>query len=565
MAPSAQAVKGSTKLLGTQLLDAGLISADQLDLALREQGRLGTFLGETLVNLGFVSQEHLSSFLAQSTHSKVLGEEEWDPDPAAVRLVPYELARRFRALPLHQKDDILTVAVVDTYNVVAIDALERATGLHVEVVAASPQKIVDAIDRQYARGGQINDTVDQLLAKGVANFGDDSKAEGPMILLCNQIISMAIQTRATDIHIEPGEKVMRVRIRVDGILRQEVLMPKQLQAPVIARLKLMANMNVTEKRTPQDGRLTFKLDQSEVDLRVSTLPTAFGDSVVLRILDKSSITHDLAALGFSTRNQEIFEATIDRPHGIILVTGPTGSGKTTTLYTALGYIDAMVKSVFTLEDPIEYQLAMIRQTQVNADIGMTFPAGLRAILRQDPDVLLVGEIRDQETAELAIQAALTGHLVFSTLHTNDAVGSIPRLIDLGVEPFILASSLVAVLGQRLVRRICKDCKVEREHPELLLGDLGISTTDDLPRKLWKGEGCKACSYSGYHGRMGIHEVLSIDERFHDPIIKGPDMTRIAELGKEIGMKTMAEDGIEKALQGNTTIEEVLRVVGSVHG
>lgn len=565
MAPSAQAVKGSTKLLGTQLLDAGLISADQLDLALREQGRLGTFLGEALVNLGFVSQEHLSSFLAQSTHSKVLGEEEWDPDPAAVRLVPYELARRFRALPLHQKGDILTVAIVDTYNVVAIDALERATGLHVEVVAASPQKIVDAIDREYARGGQINDTVDQLLAKGVTNFGDDSKAEGPMILLCNQIITMAIQSRATDIHIEPGEKVMRVRTRVDGILRQEVLMPKQLQAPVIARLKLMANMNVTEKRTPQDGRLTFKLDQSEVDLRVSTLPTAFGESVVLRILDKSTITLDLGALGFSTRNQEIFEATIDRPHGIILVTGPTGSGKTTTLYTALGYIDAMVKSIFTLEDPIEYQLALIRQTQVNPDIGMTFPAGLRAILRQDPDVLLVGEIRDRETAELAIQAALTGHLVFSTLHTNDAVGSIPRLIDLGVEPFILASSLVAVLGQRLVRCICKECKVEREHPELLLGELGIATTDDVPRKLWKGEGCKACSYSGYRGRMGIHEVLSIDERFHDPIIKGPDMARIAELGREIGMKTMAEDGIEKALKGETTIEEVLRVVGSVHG
>ncbi len=559
----AQAIKGKTKLLGTQLLDAGLISADQLDLALREQVRLGTFLGETLVNLGFVSQEQITAFLAESTHSKVLGADDWDLDQAVMRLVPYELAKRFQALPLHLKNDILTVAIADTYNVVAIDALERATNFHVEAVAGSPQKILDTIEREYARGGKINDTVDQILAKGVGNLADGAETEAPMILLCNQIITMAVQARATDIHIEPGEKVMRVRIRVDGILRQEVLMPKQLQPPVIARLKLMANMNVTEKRVPQDGRFTFQMDHSEVDLRVSTLPTAFGESVVLRILDKSSITLDLGALGFSIRNQELFEATIDRPHGIILVTGPTGSGKTTTLYTALGYMDGMVKSIFTLEDPIEYQLSLIRQTQVNPDVGMTFPAGLRAILRQDPDVLLVGEIRDRETAELAIQAALTGHLVFSTLHTNDALGAITRLIDLGVEPFILASSLVAVLGQRLVRCICKDCKVEREHPELVLSELGVAQTDDTPRKLWKGLGCKSCSDSGYRGRIGIHEVLSINERFHDPIIRGPDMARIAELGREAGMRTMAEDGIEKSLQGITTIEEVLRVVGTV--
>ncbi len=549
-----------TKPLGQRLFDAGLLTEDQLSLALRELQRLGGRLGDVLTALGFVTQDVLMAFLAQQTESAVVDLASLVIEPHILELVPYELAKRIPALPLTQEGDTLTVALADTMDVMAVDRLERTTGLFVKVVTAPLNDLLDTIDQFYAQSGSIDETVDQLLRRGLDQLEEGSGTEAPMIRLCNQIISIAIKQRATDIHIEPDEKILRVRFRVDGVLRQEVFMPKQLQAPAIARFKLMANLNVTEKRLPQDGHITFTAGHRPVDLRISSLPTSFGESVVMRILDKTSVKHEMVSLGLSERNQTVFEQAMKRTHGIVLVTGPTGSGKNTTLYTGLQAINMHERSVFTLEDPIEYELPMVRQTQINTDIGMTFPVGLRALLRQDPDVIMVGEIRDRETAELSIRAAFTGHLVLSTLHTNDAIGTLPRLLDMGVEPFLLPPALIAIIGQRLIRRLCDRCKVERPDAELALQTAQVVVPAGVTPRLWEGKGCEACGGSGYRGRIGIFEILAFDERFHEAILHGPDLEEVRRLSKESGMRTMVEDGVDKALAGVTTVEEVLRVI-----
>ena len=549
------------KPLGQRLREEGFLTEDQLSLALREMERLGGRLGEVLINLGFITQDVLQAFLAQQTASEVVSLADVYVEPKVLELVPYDMAKRLPALPLKQDGHILTVALANTMDVVAVDALERKTGLMVQVKGAPHNDLLDAIDQLYAQSGSIDETVDELLRRGLDQLEEGSGMEAPMVRLCNQIISLAIKSRATDIHIEPDEKILRVRFRVDGVLRQEVLMPKQLQAPSIARFKLMANLNVTEKRLPQDGHITFTAGHRPVDLRISSLPTSFGESVVMRILDKTSVKHEMVSLGLSPRNQHIFEESMKRTHGIVLVTGPTGSGKNTTLYTGLQAINTQERSVFTLEDPIEYELPFVRQTQINTDIGMTFPVGLRALLRQDPDVIMVGEIRDKETAELSIRAAFTGHLVLSTLHTNDAIGALPRLMDMGVEPFLLPPSLIAIIGQRLIRRLCEGCKVERPDADLVLQAAQVEVPHGATPRLWEGKGCESCGGSGYRGRIGIFEILAFDDRFHEPILHGPDLQEIRRLAREeSGMRTMVEDGIDKALQGVTTVEEVLRVI-----
>ena len=560
--PSAPAkpVDQQTKPLGQRLLEAGLISEDQLNLALREIKRLGIYLGEALVNLGFVTQEILTVYLAQTTKSEVVDLSTYFIQPEVLELVPYAVARRFPVLPLKLEGSLLTVALANTMDVVAVDTLERLTGHTLDVVSASSQNILDALDQHYARSGSIDDTIDQLLKQGLDNLGEEARAEAPMVRLCNQVITLAIKNRATDIHVEPDEKVLRIRMRIDGMLRQEVFMPKQLQLPVIARLKLMANLNVTEKRLPQDGHITFTVGHRTVDLRISTLPTSFGESVVMRILDKTSVKLELTELGFPDRDRATFESAIAKTHGILLVTGPTGSGKNTTLYTGLMLVNALERSIFTLEDPIEYEFPFVRQTQINPDVGMTFPVGLRALLRQDPDVIMVGEIRDQETAQLAVRAAFTGHLVLSTLHTNDAVGAIPRLLEMGIEPYILPSVMIGVIGQRLIRAICPECKEEREDAETILKGLKIPVPEGMVPRLWRGVGCGACGGTGYRGRLGIFEMFMMDERFHDPIARNLDVPKIHQLAKESGMQSMLEDGIHKALTGVTTVEEIIRVV-----
>lgn len=556
----AKSVGQQTKPLGQRLLEAGLISEEQLNLALREIKRLGIYLGEALVNLGFVTQEILTVYLAQTTKSEVVDLSTYFIKPEVLELVPYAVARRFPVLPLKVEGSLLTVALANTMDVVAVDTLERLTGHTLDVVSASSSNILDALDQHYARSGSIDDTIDQLLKQGLDNLGEEARAEAPMVRLCNQVITLAIKNRATDIHVEPDEKVLRIRMRIDGMLRQEVFMPKQLQLPVIARLKLMANLNVTEKRLPQDGHITFTVGHRTVDLRISTLPTSFGESVVMRILDKTSVKLELTELGFPDRDRATFESAIAKTHGILLVTGPTGSGKNTTLYTGLMLVNALERSIFTLEDPIEYEFPLVRQTQINPDVGMTFPVGLRALLRQDPDVIMVGEIRDQETAQLAVRAAFTGHLVLSTLHTNDAVGAIPRLLEMGIEPYLLPSVMIGVIGQRLIRAICPECKEEREDAETILKGLKIPVPEGMVPRLWRGAGCGACGGTGYRGRLGIFEMFMMDERFHDPIARNLDVPKIHQLAKESGMQSMLEDGIHKALTGVTTVEEIIRVV-----
>jgi type IV pilus assembly protein PilB len=548
-------------LLGTSLLQDGWITQEQLDLAIRESKRKGVMLGQALIGLGFITEKVLAHYLAEGTQTDLVDLSSTFIPPEILDLVPYDLATQFQVLPIQKRGNVLNLAMADPLNIVAVDTIESRTGLNVNTHTAPAQELIEAIERHYAHRESIKQLLDELMAKGISDLGEDGSREAPMIRLCNQLITAGIQSRVTDIHVEPDEYYLRVRMRIDGVLTQEILIPKPLQAPLTARFKLMANLNLTEKRSPQDGRIPFTLGTRRIDLRVSTLPTNFGESIVLRILDKGALKLEFQALGFTPNDQARIESLIQRPHGIILVTGPTGSGKTTTLYTALRHVNAKEKSVFTLEDPIEYQMPLIRQTQVNPEIGMTFAAGLRALLRQDPDVILVGEIRDQETADLAMRAALTGHLVFSTLHTNDAMGAIPRLIDMGVEAFLLASALTAVIGQRLVRCICPGCKVERPDASTALADLRVELPEGVLPRLWMGTGCHACGQTGYKGRSGIYEIIHVTDELHAPIVHGPDMGGIRAIIRREGMPTMFDDGIMKALQGVTTLEEVLRVTG----
>jgi type IV pilus assembly protein PilB len=548
-------------LLGTSLLQDGWLTQEQLDLAIRESKRTGVMLGQALIGLGFITEKVLAHYLAEGTQTGLVDLSNIFIPPEILNLVPYDIATQFQVLPMGKQGHVLNLAMADPLNIVAVDTVESHTGLNVYTHTAPAQELIEAIERHYAHRESIKQLLDELMAKGISDLGEDGSREAPMIRLCNQLITAGIQSRVTDIHVEPDEYYLRVRMRVDGVLTQEILIPKPLQAPITARFKLMANLNLTEKRTPQDGRIPFTLGTRRIDLRVSTLPTNFGESLVLRILDKGALKLEFRALGFTPKDQSRIQSLIKRPHGIILVTGPTGSGKTTTLYTALRHVNAKEKSVFTLEDPIEYQMSLIRQTQVNPDIGMTFAAGLRALLRQDPDVILVGEIRDQETADLAMRAALTGHLVFSTLHTNDALGAIPRLIDMGVEAFLLASALTAIIGQRLVRCICPECKIERTDASTVLADLRVELPEGVLPRLWAGRGCDACAKTGYKGRAGIYEIIQITDELHAPIVHGPDMAGIRAIIRREGMPTMFDDGLMKALHGITTLEEVLRVTG----
>ncbi len=552
---------GSKRPLGERLLAAGVITRPQLDLALREGRRQGKMLGESLISLGFVTAETLTNSLADEANSEVIDVATAVVDDAVLALVPHELAKRYRALPVRRDGDTLTVVLSNALNVVAIDALERATGLRLDVATAPEADLVDAIERHYAQRSSIEETIDGIMREGIVGDSDEDDAQASgMIRLVEEIIALGVKARATDIHLEQEERIIRVRIRVDGILRQEVLIPVALGPALAARIKVIAGLNVSEKRVPQDGRINFKFGRREVDLRVSTLPTQYGESIVMRILEKGNIHVTFDQLGLQPEAGTRLLEAVARPHGMVLVTGPTGSGKTTTLYTVLGQVDAMQLSVFTLEDPIEYGLPLIRQTQVKPDIGLTFASGLRALLRQDPDVILLGEIRDAETAQLAVRAALTGHLLLSTLHTNDAIGAIPRLVDMGIEPYLLTSALSAVVGQRLVRRICSACKQEVENPaeeyERLRNVLGALKTGPL----WVGAGCSLCRNSGYRGRVAIYEVLNIDERFHGPILKGAEMSELRRLALEEGMQSMLDDGLAKAHAGLTTLDELVRVV-----
>ncbi len=549
------------KPLGQKLLDAGLISEIQLNLALREQKRQGKLLGEMLVELGFVNPEVLTGTLASENKTQVVDVLNILIDPDVLALIDYDTAVKHKLIPIDLKDNILTVAFADAFNVVAIDLIERKSGKTVKVVTAADTSILEALEHNYSQGNSINETIDLLMAQGITGNEEEQGSISPMIRLVDQIIAHGIKQNAADIHIEPGDKVIRVRFRIDGILRSDLLLPGDLKPALTARIKLIADMNISEKRVPQDGRIHFKFGNSQLDLRVSTLPTNHGESIVMRILDSGSVKLSIDWLGFGDKDKQAFVDEIKKPYGMVLVTGPTGSGKTTTLYTALGMVDKETKSVFTLEDPVEYSLPNIRQTPINTEVGMDFASGLRALLRQDPDVILIGEIRDLETAELAIKAALTGHLVLTTLHTNSAAGVIPRLIDMGIEKYLLPAALNAAVGQRLVRKLCDNCKQPVNDINKLTHEYGIENIFDDSATFYEPGGCDKCSQSGFKGRLAVYEVFQVNDSMHDTIIDGESTHKLEAIAKQSGMTTLLEDGLAKASQGLTTIGEVIRVVG----
>ncbi len=542
--------------VGQRLVEAGLMTESQLDLALREQKRSGGYLGQVLVALGFVTEEDITACLADENDVEMVAIRDLEVPPHVLSLVTYETARQYKVIPLKRDREILTVVFADALDVVAQDVVERESSHTIKVVTAPEAQVLEAIERNYSRSSSINETIEQVLSGDSIEVDDDAS---PMVRLVDQILANAIKCKATDVHLQPEERNMRVRLRIDGMLREEIVVPKAIQAAVLARVKLMAGMDITEKRAPQDGRIRFSFGSGYVDLRVSTLPTNHGESIVMRILDGGAVQLSLKDLGFSAPDLARMEQAISHPYGMVLVTGPTGSGKTTTLYTALGTIDREARSIFTLEDPIEYTLPLVRQTQVQPEVGMDFAAGLRALLRQDPDVILVGEIRDGETAELATRAALTGHLVFSTLHTNSAVGVIPRLLDMDIDRYLLPSALVGIVGQRLLRKLCQACRQEVPGPDPMLAGSEFTVGSDA-RTHWQAQGCDQCSDRGYSGRIAVYEVLLVDDSFHDAILNGGVEAHMLELAKATGMTSMFEDGIAKAMQGLTTVTEVMRVL-----
>lgn len=539
-------------------------------MALKEQARTGALLGEVLNSLGFISQESVTKILAASAGIEFISLRGITIPEELIKLVPEPFARRHKVLPINHSNGTLKVAMSNIFDVEVIDELQELTGNFVHVLAATEEELNQALNCYYGThpsplqgkptGGkleaEIEDTIRRAEREGSTETETEIAMVTPMVKLLDLLISYAIQLEATDLHIEPEENLIRTRYRIDGVLYQGPTLPKKLQSAIMVRVKIMSNMNISETRTPQDGRIKITIDNKVVDIRVNSFPTTFGETIAMRLLDKEKLVRGLESLGFSPASLLMFKRIITKPHGIILVTGPTGSGKTTTLYSTLTFLNNLERKIITIEDPVEYELPIIRQSQINPKAGLTFASGLRAILRQDPDVIFVGETRDGETAKMAVRAALTGHLVFSTLHTNDAVGAIPRLIDMGVEPFLVASSMVAVIAQRLVRVICRECKEEISPDPTQLREVGW---EGRLTRCYRGRGCPACRNTGYRGRIGLFKFLTITPEFSELIVRRADSVTMRSLAIHQGMKTLKDDGFEKIQQGVTTLEEVLKV------
>ena len=550
--------------LGDLLLETGHITPPQLQLALDEQHRNGRSLGRVLIDLEVLSEDQLVAALAAEIGLPFVDLTEFAVDGHAVRLVPAQVCRRHTVLPVGFEDGKLLVAMADPANVFALDDIRSTTQLDVRPVVATRSDVVAAIDR-FHRG---DDEMDQL-ASGFEDddHGDDLSSitdvaeDAPIVKYVNILISQAVQDRASDIHIEPAEKDLRVRFRIDGVLHEVMRSPKSITAGVTSRLKIMADINIAERRIPQDGRLSTTVNGRKVDLRVATLPTVWGEKIVMRILDNSTATMQLSELGFGAENYEVYSQSFAKPYGMILVTGPTGSGKSTTLYATLNIVNKPEVNVITVEDPVEYRLDGINQVQTNAKAGLTFAAALRSILRSDPDVVLLGEIRDRETAHIAVEAALTGHLVLSTLHTNDAPSAIVRLTEMGIEPFLVGSALDCVLAQRLARKLCVKCKEEYVPTRQALSDMRMPLPADEPvPTLYRPVGCSACSKTGYRGRIALHEVMAVSEDIERLAVERASTLSIARVAREQGMVTLREDGLAKVRAGHTSMEEILRVV-----
>jgi type IV pilus assembly protein PilB len=566
-----------SRRLGDLLVREGLIDNEQLARALQEQKGSNDKLGSILVKLSFVTEENLIAFLSRQYGIQSITLSQLDIDPDVIKLVPEQIARKYEVLPVKLQGNTLTLAMGDPTNVFALDDVGFMTNLQVIPAVASQAAIRQAIDRSYdSKGGGIAEIVSEM--EGAAADvelveGDEEAAaskvdvfelkesadEAPVVRLINMILVDAIRRGASDIHLEPYEKVFRVRFRVDGVLHEIMTPPKRLEAALTSRVKIMASLDIAERRLPQDGRIKLRFNQREIDFRVSTLPTIYGEKTVMRILDKDSLQLDLTMLGFDSWSLEQFTKAIHNPYGMILITGPTGSGKTTTLYSAIHTINSPDINIMTAEDPVEYNLRGVNQVQINEEIGRTFAAALRAFLRQDPDVILVGETRDLETAQIGIRAALTGHLVLTTLHTNDCPSTVARLLDMGIPPFLVSSSLTLILAQRLGRKVCKDCKQPYDADEEILVPYGHIPQGLGKISFYKGKGCATCNFTGMKGRVAIYEVMPINQDIRDLIIRNAPAVEIGEAAQRQGMKTLRQNALQKVIEGGMTIEEVLRV------
>ena len=562
------------KRLGEDLVERGIISEEELNTVLNLRGQSHEKIGKLLVDLGTMSELDLVKHLSSYLDVPFISAEQFPSVPVVEKAFSVDFMRECRIVPIGIDDDhVLTLAMADPQDRAALDAIRVFTDFEkVEIVIAPESAILDLIERFYGnQSSTLGRIVEGMEGDDLEGLSDDLEdiehlrdlaSEAPVIRLVNLIISRAIESRASDIHIEPFEKSLKVRYRVDGVLIDVESPPKRLKAAVISRIKIMAKLNIAERRIPQDGRIKMKVLGKEIDLRVSTLPTMYGESVVMRILDKSNTQiYELEKLGFEKDMLNIFNKMIVRPHGIILVTGPTGSGKTTTLYGALTKINLPDKKIITVEDPVEYQITGINQIHVNPQIGLTFAAGLRSIVRQDPDVIMVGEMRDLETAEIGIRAALTGHLVFSTLHTNDAPSAIARLVDMGAQDYLLASSVHGILAQRLVRVICPHCKEKVEIDPVYLEE--VDYPKEYGTELYEGKGCKECGETGFWGRLGIYELMEMNEDLRRLTVSNCDSNLLRKTAIESGMVTLRSDGFAKVARGLTTLSEVLRVTQDV--
>jgi type IV pilus assembly protein PilB len=559
--------------LGQMLVADEVIKANDLETAIQQQEETGASLGRVLIDMGLASEWEMAAALGKQLNVPFITLSHYEIDKEVLKSIPEDVVRRYKIVPVDKTGNTLTIALADPSNIYLLD--------EIRLLISFESDILEAIDRFYSdKGNELEEMLKEITDKdlevirseelGGNGHGDDdindlsiSVDDAPVIQLVNLMISEAIKMRASDIHIEPYEKSLRVRYRIDGVLHEISPPPKKFQNAIISRIKILSEMDIAERRLPQDGRFKVRVGIKNVDFRVSTCPTAHGEKVVLRILDQSNLMLDLRDLGFESDTLKAFEQMIKKPYGMILVTGPTGSGKSTTLYSALSTINDPHKNIMTIEDPIEYQLAGINQVQAKPEIGLTFAEGLKSFLRQDPDIMLVGEVRDLETAEIAVKAALTGHLVLSTLHTNDAPSTIQRLTNMGVEPFLVVASVVMSVAQRLVRRICDACAAPWDaSPELLEG-LGVPTVPDFPgwdkMKLMHGTGCQRCSGTGYRGRLALYELMVVSDRLRDRIMEGATTGHIKRYAVEEGMRTLRQSGLRKLIEGRTTVEEVISV------
>jgi type IV pilus assembly protein PilB len=562
--------------LGDLLVAESLISQEQLTKALAAQKGTTEKLGSILVRLNLLSEEQLIGFLSRQYGIPSMTLAQLDVDPDVLRVVPAAIAKKYEVLPVKRVSNTLTLAMADPTNVFALDDIAFMTNLQVLPVVASQAAIRRAIERNYeGQSGAATESLTELASNVTAAAVEvveeddtpkvdafelkESADEAPVVKLVNMVLGDAIQKGTSDIHFEPYEKMYRIRFRIDGVLHEILSPPKRLEPALTSRLKIMSNLDIAERRLPQDGRIKLRYNEREIDFRVSILPTIFGEKAVLRILDKEALRLDLTQLGFDPGTLELFQKAIREPFGMVLITGPTGSGKTTTLYSAIQAINSPEHNIMTAEDPVEYNLRGVNQVQVNEGVGRTFAAVLRSFLRQDPDVILVGETRDLETAQIAIRAALTGHLVFSTLHTNDCPSTVARLVDMGIPPFLVASSLVLILAQRLGRKVCKDCKEPYEIDEDMLKPYGHQPTGLGQVTIYKGKGCAVCNFTGMKGRVALYEVMTMSPELRDMILKGGQAAELRALAQSQGMRTLRQAGLMKVLEGTTTVEEVLRV------